>query len=128
MGQWAVDRLLLADDPLFKIKTALPPAENFRQRHFAFQRSVSSMPNLPPMQIDFAVAPSRLKGKPPAAVPHASHLQNFGRRKLVQISDQRMTLVDPFRGCSRMTIETIQKTLHFTMQLLGRACALGQRN
>jgi len=30
MGQWPIDRLLLADDPLFKIKAALPPSKNFR--------------------------------------------------------------------------------------------------
>src|SRR5438105_4973596 len=128
MGQWPVDRLLLADDPLFKIKTALPPAENLRQRSFAFQRSVSGVPDLPLMQVDFAVAPSRLKGKASAALPHARHLQHFGRRKLVQISNQRVTRVDPFGRCARMTIETIQKTPHLAAQLPGGRSAVRQRD
>src|SRR5207302_1042792 len=47
MSQWPIDRLFLADDPLFKIKTALPPAENLRQSPFAFQCSIGGMPDLP---------------------------------------------------------------------------------
>src|SRR5207302_4980041 len=85
--QWTIDRLLLADYPLFKIKAALPPSKNFRQSSFAFQRSVDGMPNLPLMNIDLAVTASRFKGKASAALNHAGHLQNIGRRKLVQISN-----------------------------------------
>src|SRR5207244_12296255 len=75
MGQWPIDRLLLADDPLFKIKAALPPSKNFRQRSFAFQRSVDGMPNRPLVHLDLAVTASRLQASGSAAVTHAGPLQ-----------------------------------------------------
>ena len=37
-GPMADRPLLLADDPLFKIKAALPPSKNFCQSSFAFER------------------------------------------------------------------------------------------
>ena len=50
-----IDCLLLADNPFFKIKPALPPAENFRHRRFAFERIEDGVPNRALLQVNFAV-------------------------------------------------------------------------
>src|SRR4051794_39780039 len=51
-----VDRLHLADDSFFKIKTSLPPAENFRNGRFALEDVEDGVPHRSLLQVNLAVA------------------------------------------------------------------------
>src|SRR5690348_15567057 len=95
MGQRTIHRLLLTDNTFFEIKTTLSPTKNFRQRSFAFESSISGMPNFSLVQINLTVSTSGFKRETPAALAHARHLQNVGRGKLVQTANEGMTWVDP---------------------------------
>src|ERR1700731_4825041 len=90
----------LADDSFFKIEPALAPAENFRDRRLAFERSEDRGPNRAVRQVNLAIAPARLEGKSPAPLPETAHLQNLGGGKLIQIADERMARIDALRGGS----------------------------
>src|SRR5438067_5612151 len=92
-----VYRLDLADDSFFKIKAALAPAENFRDRRFPFQRPVDRVPHRAVREVNLAVAAARFERETSAALAQAANLQNLGRRKLIQIPDRRMAGIDPFR-------------------------------
>src|SRR5205085_6035173 len=61
-----VDRLLLADDSFFKIKTALSPAENLCHRGLAFDRTEHGMSHRTLLEIDLAVAATGFKSETPA--------------------------------------------------------------
>src|SRR6187200_1646391 len=53
------------------------------------------------VKVDFAVPAAGFKRKPSASLPQAAHLQNFRRRELIQIADQRVARVNPFRRFAR---------------------------
>src|ERR1700686_4757495 len=93
-----IHALHLADDSFFKIKPALAPAENFCNRRLAFERPEDRVPDGAVREVNLAVAPARFKGKPPAPLPEAAHLQNLRGGKLIQIADERMARVDSFGG------------------------------
>src|SRR5262249_3577826 len=63
------------------------------------------------LEINLAAPPARFEREPSAALAQAAHLQNLRRRKLVEISNQRMTGIDSFRRSgARMRIERGNET------------------
>jgi hypothetical protein len=96
VGPRPINGLNLADNTLFKIKPALPPAKNFGYCSLAFQRAVNRVPDHPVVQVDFTVSAAGLEGEPSTSLAHAAHLQNLGGGKLVQIADKRVTRVNAF--------------------------------
>src|SRR5207302_5368100 len=63
-----INRLFLADDPLFKVKPALSPPENFGHRRFAFERTKQRVTHRPLLQINLAVAASRFERQATASL------------------------------------------------------------
>ncbi|MEY2504089.1 MAG: hypothetical protein QOG27_369 [Verrucomicrobiota bacterium] len=106
MRPWAIHGLHLTDDSLFKIEPALPPAENLSDRRFPFERPEHRVPDRPVREVNLAVAAAGLESKPATALAQAAHLQNFGRRKLVEITDERVARIDAFRRRSALRERT----------------------
>src|SRR5450432_4565063 len=100
-----IDRLHLADNTFFKIEPPLPPPEDFGDCGFAFQGAVSRVPDHSVVQVNFAVAASRLKSETAVPLPQAAHLQNLGGGELIEISDQRVTGIDAFARSARRPLE-----------------------
>ena len=93
-----VNRLHLANNAFFKIEPALSPPEDFSHGCFAFERTINGMTHGPVLQIDLTVAAAGFEGETPAPLTQTTHLENFRGRKLVQIADERVARIDPFRG------------------------------
>src|SRR3954453_18643351 len=99
MRPWPVDRLDLADDALFKVKPPLAPAEDFRDCSFAFKTIEDGVADGALLEINFAVAAAGFKGETAATLTEATHLEDFSRRKLIQIADEGVTGIVSLRRC-----------------------------
>src|SRR3954469_13465588 len=104
-----VNRLHLADDPFLKIEPPLAPPENLRDGRLSLEHAKDGMPHRAVLKVNFAVAAPGLEGETPAPLAEATHLQNFGRGKLIEIADQGVTRVDSLRCLSRMRLERANK-------------------
>ena len=97
MRPGAIDGLHLTDDSFFKIKPTLAPAKNLGDRGFPFQGTEDRVPDRAMSEVNLAVAAARFESKPAAALTEAAHLQDLSCRELVEITDQGMTRINPFR-------------------------------
>src|ERR1700740_434403 len=98
----AVHALNLADDPLLKVEPALSPSEDFGHRRFSLERPKNCMSNRSMSQVNLAVSSARFESKPATSLSQTTHLQDFGRRELVEVSDERMARIDAFCGDSAL--------------------------
>src|ERR1700730_195171 len=94
--------LLLTNDAFLEIEAPLPPAENLCYGRLSYERTKDRMSHCSLLQIDFAIATPGLERETPASLAQTAHLQNFRRRELIQISDQRVAWIDSFRRCAWM--------------------------
>src|SRR5438045_9756246 len=97
MRTMTIDGLYRSKYTSLKIKPPLAPPENFRDRRFAFERAVDRVPHRAVGKVNLAVAAPGFESETPAALAEAAHLQNLGGRKLIEIADERMAGIDPFR-------------------------------
>src|SRR6266850_2583270 len=96
VSPWAVDCLDLADDSFLKIKTALPPAEDFRDRAFSFHRTKNSMAHRAMLKVNLAVSTPGFESETTASLTQTAHLQNLRSGELIQVPDERMARVHSF--------------------------------
>lgn len=105
MSPGAIDALGLANDSVLEIKSALPPPEDLGYGRLAFERAKNRMTNRAVLKIDFAVSPARFESETTTPLTQTAHLQDFRSGKLIQVSDQRMAWIDPFRRRTRMRLK-----------------------